>query len=512
MSYPLSMQFTHGFNWSPSYYFLDPYSAVAFYAGGQWALGCFVVTMLPRGTVRRMAPAERHGMALLLGLFLTNLPPLWLFLAGYKLTLWMWLIPAACGFTMVIASPQNRRALVQFRDRMSASSLSSAALATERLMGLTTALVALTLFSWVVWTARTTITTDYDGLAIWSYRTRVLVHEGVFRTPSLLDPVRLVPMAHHPYLLPVMEAGFCHVLRQFRFAFTHIPHVMAYGAYLLIGWGAAGALRRRHLGRGWLMVACLPLLPGAAEQVAAESVREPIMGFFGLAAVVSLARWAESPRLGHAVLAALFAIGAQQIKVEGTALAAGVAVGGLLVALAAPPRAAAGGRTKRLRDWAIAVAIAGVIATPWALALRTIPPSSHSYSFGVHSRPNLSALVAGVPAAARLLLTELFARPEVYGLAPFCLVWGLWGGWSRRNAVVRLALLAGPMAVLVPVMVVYLDRQGLLPADRNVTFSRRIMVAFPALAFAALYLPRTTGGRYSAAPSRAIASSRIKSP
>jgi hypothetical protein len=36
---------------------------------------------------------------------------------------------------------------------------------------------------------------------------------------------------------------------------------------------------------------------------------------------------------------------------------------------------------------------------------------------------------------------------------------------------------------------VYAARQSYLPSERNVSFSRRIIVFLPALAFAALYVP-----------------------
>jgi branched-subunit amino acid transport protein len=53
----------------------------------------------------------------------------------------------------------------------------------------------------------------------------------------------------------------------------------------------------------------------------------------------------------------------------------------------------------------------------------------------------------------------------------------------------RVALLLPGLFCIAGLVAVYTARQSYLPAERNVSFSRRIIVFLPALAFAALWIP-----------------------
>lgn len=449
---------------------------------GEWACGLALLSFAGSATLRCMNRWEKLGAALLLGMAAPSFAALLGLFVGARLSGWWWAAASAASITVLAMRPDRCRALWHDPPAPSAALLPAP-------LRIFTGVVILTLMLWVIPAALFLPTLDYDGLATWSYRVRVLLAERHLYVEALQDPVRLVPMRQHPYLLPVMEAAHSLARGRFSFAATHVPHVLAWLAFLMLSMAAVRREQRSgRAARAMILFGALVLMPAAAVQVSMESVREVMIGFYGLGAVYFLARWAESPRWTFLLCAAALGMTAQQIKVEGVPFVLGLGLGAAL--LTAEP----GIRMRRLRllQFTSALALAAVIATPWWIVLNRIPDATvHGYDFSADLNASLFDRLRAVPPVIRLFLSELFARPELYGLSTFAALAGLGYGWRKRNAMARLAMMAAPAACLAALLAIYVGRNDRLPPERNVTFSRRMMCVVPALTLAALHLPRT---------------------
>lgn len=343
---------------------------------------------------------------------------------------------------------------------------------------------------------------DYDSHAVWGLRLRALLDEGSLFGATFTDPTRITPMARHPYFFTIMEAfsslGGAEAAVA---AGRHVPVAFAFVCFLCVAWDAAsrmeGAARRVAAAAG------LMLMPVMALHIMVDSPRETFQGMLGLAAVVAAARWLEGRGAGWLLLAGLFAFALQQVKIDGLPLAAGL-MGGLLV------QAVLARRSRRDAAWVLCVGAAAVaLALPWVWHRSHIPVTLHSYDVSTNLLSDPMTRLRAVPGVVGMLAAEIFARPELYGIAPLVLVWGLSTGWrrapGRTDRVSRLVLLAGPLLCMVAVVAVYVARQSYLPEERNVSFSRRVVVFLPALVFAAVHLGRlgakeNGAGTGSAAP------------
>lgn len=454
---------------------------VLLYAAGLVAAGYGLLALAPAATLHRMLRLEKFGAALLLGQGAVALGVLFGLFAGGTLSGTWYAGGCGLGLFLLLLGHRKWGALWLCRADGASLPMFPAPVVLFLLPGF------LALAGWAVLAAAFLPTVDYDSLATWTYRVRVLFAERNLYVEALRDPVRLVPMRQHPFLLPVMEVGPVFALGRFSYAATHLPHVMTLAGFYALSWAAVRRLA--HAGktaRAGALFAALLLMPAPAVQLSQESVREIMIGFYGLGAVYFLARWAETPRWLFILLAGFYGLVAQQIKVEGIPFVLGLALGAALLQVGSEARV----RRLRLLQWGAAVALVAWLALPWWVVLNTLPqPTVHGYDFSADLDVTFGDRLRAVPKVMRVALSELFARPELYGLSCFAAIAGLGYGWSRRNAAARFALLAAPAACLAGILMVYLGRNERLPAERNVTFSRRMMCAVPALVFAGVYIP-----------------------
>lgn len=344
------------------------------------------------------------------------------------------------------------------------------------------------LLSWVVAAAIFLPTTDYDALTIWSYRDKVLLTEHTLFTPSLMDPLRFNPMPHHPYMIPIMETSYAMAAGAFRYWAIHVPYVLFYLGFLGLAFGAGKAAGSSW--RGGAIAASLALMPAMAVQPLMNSGREPYMAIMAFGAVYYAGRWLEEPEGAWLALSVCFAAALHQTKIEGTPFIAGYAMGILL--FCALTKGEFQIRKKQI-GWAVLAFV--VIMVPWNHVSGSIPKSNHEYGFtnGILSNVHPLGVVMAVPYVLYLMISEFMFRPELFGVAPLAIVAGVTGGWRRENAPARLALLAGPAALLLTLLGLYAVRQTQLDVmkDNNalLSLSRRILVVGPALVYACLYLP-----------------------
>ncbi len=341
-------------------------------------------------------------------------------------------------------------------------------------------------------------TTDYDGLTLWSYRTRVFVREGIWDTPALFDPLRLVAMREHPYLLPSAEALWCVGAGGFSWMGQRGPH-----ALMVLGWVMLAASAWRPLGIcaswRWVVAGALLAMPAATLGPWFESAREPLIGMLLGFATLLLVQWMRDPGAVHALLiGALAAALAQQIKVEGTPGLAGFFAAMTVTAFLEPWSAP----ESRLRRSAYlrALLILGVVILPWELIRRGLENSPHGYDVTTGLTHGWDQRVDAILLVLRLTLTEMFFRPEIHA---FSLTLALattvflmahsgvsrrWRDWCRAACAFLPAL-----CILVAVGAVYVVRQEQLPMERNLTYSRRMFAVMPGLLVAVLALPALLG-------------------
>jgi large subunit ribosomal protein L15 len=151
----------------------------------------------------------------------------------------------------------------------------------------------------------------------------------------------------------------------------------------------------------------------------------------------------------------------------------------------------AGQPVKILGKGGLTVALILTIATNslWLLTRSSIPITRHSYDVTTALATDIPARLRALPGVLWMLCSELFLRPEIYGLTAFITAGALLTGWRRGNRLMRFSLLLPSLLCIAGLIAVYAARQSYLPSERNVSFSRRIIVFLPALAFAALYVP-----------------------
>lgn len=341
-------------------------------------------------------------------------------------------------------------------------------------------------------------TTDYDGLAIWSYRTRVLLEERTFYTPSLLDTLRLVPMREHPYLLPASESLWCVAGGGFSWLGQRAPH-----AVMVVGWLMLSLTAWRPLGLDpswrWIVAAALAALSSAVLGPWMESAREPIIGMLLGLGTLYFVEWLRRPAWPTALFVAAFStVLAQQIKVEGSAGLAGF-VPAVVLAWLVEKR---GSVERRLRWSALwrAFLLIGVMALPWALMHRVLAEGGVGYDLTTGMSSGWQERKDGFLIVFWLTVTEVGARPEIYGFAlplalmtVLSLLWRNGLVWNWRCWVRAACPFLPVLTVLVAVGLVYVVRQEQLPMERNLTYSRRIYAVMPGLIVALLALPSLLG-------------------
>ena len=237
--------------------------------------------------------------------------------------------------------------------------------------------------------------------------------------------------------------------------------------------------------RRLLAVTALVFLPAASLHLSVESPRETVMGFLGFLSVYCLSRFEADRRYGWAILAMMFVLAMQQTKVEGLPFLIGVLIALVLAGLRRGAWRNAEWRSAVFGSLAVVVVINGL----WLYARSRIPLSRHTYDVTTALATDIPARLGALPGVLWMLCGELFLRPEIYGLTAFITAGALLTGWRRGNRLMRFSLLLPSLLCIAGLVAVYAARQSYLPSERNVSFSRRIIVFLPALAFAALYVP-----------------------
>lgn len=320
---------------------------------------------------------------------------------------------------------------------------------------------------------------DYDSIAIWGYRVRVLLNEGTLYTESLRDPYRIAPMPKHPYLLPVLEAAFCG-RAGFSHAAQHIPHLGLYLAFVLL---VIGAAREWFVGEFQvLFLAAMLLMPAPAVQWWLEGAREPAIGVAALWSTYWFLRWLRHPSSSAAAFVGL-ALGAMyHIKVEGAAFAAGSLVAVFIVSLMS-----GADRRIRLLHFACLACALLFLVIPWTISKALMLPTTQDYDFTAGFAEGWSRRLSMIPFVAWMGLSEMFLRPELYGLAPHLGIIWLVRGITRRTWRAALPAVFPALLCLLGILAIYVVRQEQLGAARNVTFSRRFVCVMPSLVLVAAY-------------------------
>ncbi|MCX7718643.1 MAG: hypothetical protein N2111_09635 [Candidatus Sumerlaeaceae bacterium] len=428
------------------------------------AVGAALLSAAGRTAVGHLSWPERVAFAFLLGAAAGGLVTLFILLGGARYAGWWWAVLGVAGLSVsavrrsVLSHPANQAKIEQT--------------ATERVVGVG----MLGAFLWAAVLAFHLPPTDYDSLAIWGHRLQVLLEERVLVTPSLRDPLRFVAQPLHPYLVTVLEASFCVAAGGYSAAARNLPYLLMFGCYLVLVAGAA-----RRLAAPWRRLALLagaglmPVLPSAAVWL---SAREFLMAVLGFACVRAMILWIESGSRGAALLAALLAVATQQVKIEGLPLSvgflAGVAFWGLFGGM---------DRGAGLRTIACAATVF-ILMIPWSLARQSIPPV---HVEGLVKGFDISLVINGryLLEAVRVMTAEVFARPELYGLAGLAVLAGLATGWQRATWRQRVAILLPPALLLAAILANLSARVGEGP-DRLLSLPRRMMIVMPALLLASL--------------------------
>lgn len=313
---------------------------------------------------------------------------------------------------------------------------------------------------------------DWDSIVIWSYRTQVLYHEESLYAEALRDPGRMLPMLRHPYFLPVLETGFLRMAGRWSEGVRHIPVALAMWAWLGLVWSATARVTGRSARVGLL---CATLLPVMVVGPFVESPREALIGFYAFAATLALCDAAMRGQPGGLILAAVYAVGCEQVKVDGLPIFLGTAI--VIVGWGVVRRKA--------KPFGLAAAM-GLAVVPWYVFRSAIPASQADYPVVGSLFEHGGGILAGLPPVLWMTVTELFARPELYGVGAFVTVYWLTRSWGCVPAYRRLAVLLPAAAGLAGIITIYAVRQEHLAPERNVTYSRRFMCVMPALGLAAV--------------------------
>ncbi|MBX7244843.1 MAG: hypothetical protein K1X53_05055 [Candidatus Sumerlaeaceae bacterium] len=436
------------------------------------ATGLAMLTWFSGATLSGMARAERFAIGFLAGMLIQTLVALMMAFVGFALAGWWWAVMGLISLVVVVLRYGSLPRIVA-ADPISVHT-------GKALWGLI-AFGGVALAVWALWGTFTLPTMEYDGLVIWSYRDKVLLAERVIHTPSLRDPLRLVAQPLHPYLLPVLETSFLIAWGSFSYVITRMPHAMVYFCYLMAAWSVS---RSQHsVVRGLMMAAALVLLPAMATAPVDLSTREPFMAVMAMVSTWMLVRWAQDSRPEFLLMSLFFAFAMQQTKIEGLPFAVGTILGALVIAVGSGPE-----RGRRLVELAYCSTLFA-LAVPWLLVKRGIPPA-HVDPFQVNYSNVLGVTPENLMTACRVMGAEFLFRPELYGLLPVLVLWGLVTGWRRGERLARIGVLLGPLVLLAAILAIYAVRQGELPSDRNASITRRMICVLPALTVAALALPR----------------------
>jgi hypothetical protein len=353
------------------------------------------------------------------------------------------------------------------------------------------------LAAWMLVSALCLPSVDYDSIAIWSYRVRVLLREGSLYSDSLRDPLRVAPMPKHPYFLPVLEALYCGRAGFSQLA-THIPHLVLFGTGAAVVLGACyewlkGPVRLAVL-------AALLCMPAPAVQWWLEGAREPAIGVAAVWSTYWIARWLASPARLASVMLALGFAAMYHMKVEGTVLAA-ASIAALFLAAALMPDAS----RARLASAGTVLTFVAIAALPWMLAKASIAPTNQDYDFTEGFAAGWGRRLHLVPFVVWMTFSEIFLRPELYGIAPHAAVVWLVLGIRRRTWRESLILLLPLLTCLAGIVAIYVVRQEQFGPARNVTFSRRFVCVVPAIVLASAWLwsRARIGAAHAAAPLKA---------
>jgi len=335
------------------------------------------------------------------------------------------------------------------------------------------------LFLWVVVAALCLPSVDYDSIAIWGYRVRVLIEEKTLYTDSLRDPFRIAPMPKHPYFIPVLEASFCGNA-DFSYWACHLPHVLFYIAYLSLCVGAArewfhGSMR-------WLALSALVVMPAPAVQWWLEGAREPAIGVLAVWNTYWFIRWLRKPTLLEVCLVAIGCAAMYHVKVEGAVLA-----GGWALAMVCSCISWGEARRARIHQTAFLLLIVGAVAVPWLVSKSLIPPSTQDYDFTEGFASGWGRRVNLIFPVLWMAVSEIILRPELYGLSPH-LALGLLLVSFRSISARKLFLVLLPLGLcLCGIVAIYIVRQEQLGPSRNATFSRRFICVVPACVLASCW-------------------------
>ncbi len=438
----------------------------------QLCVGCAVMALVPSTALREHSRCAKLAVVLLSGLALTTLFMMMLLcLGGHWDIRWVYAW-GATGSVVVVLRMRNFLSHWKFCANEAPTRVSAP------LIPIIMSLAALGL--WVVVAAACLPSVDYDSIAIWSYRVRVLLTEGTLYSRSLRDPLRIAPMPKHPYFVPVMEAIYCGS-QGFSHVATHVPHLVLYAVYLLLSVAfvkesLSGRLRDAGL-------AALVAMPAPAVQWWLEGAREPVIGVASVWSLYWLIVWLRSRAFVALLFMGLGALTNYHVKIEGAVLAAGFLLAVFIAGLTAPTH-----RAHRIRQ-ALAVAVGvAFLSLPWVIAKATIPPSQQDYDFTHGFTWGWAERLRWVPPVMWMFVSETFLRPELYALSPLAATIWLACGLRRRTVREAMIVLLPIVLCMAGIFAIYVIRQEQLGPARNTTFSRRFVCFIPTLVLASAYL------------------------
>ncbi|MCX7625206.1 MAG: hypothetical protein N2Z21_03225 [Candidatus Sumerlaeaceae bacterium] len=436
----------------------------------QLGVGSGVLAFLPPHALERISRYTKVAIVLFCGLTVSGLSMLVLLCLGMPLAVeWFYALGAlgATGAALFVR---------RFRDHWVVTCPNNSTLAAN--FPLTLGTIALA--TWVVLAALCLPSVDYDSIAIWSYRVRVLLHEGSLYCDSLRSPLRIAPMPKHPYFLPVVEALYCG-RSGFSHAVTHVPHLAFYAVYVLVV--LAFSREWFSCGRRLLVRAALLCMPAPAVLWWLEGAREPAIGVAAVWCVYWLIHWLHKPTFTATVLCALGLATMYHIKVEGVAIAVGMCAAFVLGVLLS-----ATDRRERAKQAVFVIVLLIVFAVPWEISKKLMPPSQQDYDFTAGFDSGWFGRLPVVPYVLWMAFGEIFLRPELYGAAPhLAAAWLLLA--LRRSTWRHAVIVLLPLALCFGgILAIYVVRQEQLGPARNVTFSRRFVCFIPAAVLATAYV------------------------
>ncbi|MGC8840183.1 MAG: hypothetical protein ACP5QZ_01855 [Candidatus Sumerlaeaceae bacterium] len=436
----------------------------------QCCIGSAVLSLVPPTMLSANSRATKAAIILLCGLLVPGLFLLFLLCLSFPFdSQWLYAIGALGA---VITIFRRNEILGHWRTRSSSTS-------TPSRFPIALAIGLLALAVWTTLAAICLPSVDYDSIVIWSYRVRVLLTENTLYTPSLRDPLRIAPMPKHPYLLPVIEAAFCGRSGFSQLA-THIPHLGFYFSFVFLAIGVArewfaGELR-------FVFLAAMLLMPAPSVQWWLEGAREPAIGVAAFWSTYWFIRWMHEPTRHATAFIGLAVAAMYHMKIEGAVFAAGTLAAMLTVALLSADE-------RRLRLWQVAgvAFLFGFFAVPWLISKALIPPTTQDYDFTEGFAKGWGRRLHFVPTVMWMGFSEIFLRPELYGVAPHLAVVWLARGIRQRTWRIVLPAIFPTALCLAGILAIYVVRQEQLGAARNVTFSRRFVCVMPTFVLVAAY-------------------------